>query len=66
MKALPTSVVVLLVSEACNVNPAPVVDPGYEARTRARFVHVDQHPPEALTPPRSTTGGFWVHLGEPP
>lgn len=51
MKALPTSVVALLVSEACNVNPAPVVDPGYEARTRARFVHVDQHPPEALTPP---------------
>lgn len=41
MKDLPTSVVVLLVSEACNIGLAPVVNPGYEALTRARLVHVD-------------------------
>ncbi|MCG5121578.1 Tn3 family transposase [Streptomyces sp. T7(2022)] len=43
MKDLPTSVVALLVSEACNIGLAPVVNPGYEALTRARLVHVDQY-----------------------
>ncbi len=43
MKDLPTSVVALLVSEACNFGLAPVVNPGYEALTRARLVHVDQY-----------------------
>ncbi|MEV4249365.1 Tn3 family transposase [Streptosporangium canum] len=43
MKDLPTSVVALLVSEACNIGMAPVVNPGYEALTRARLVHVDQY-----------------------
>ncbi|WP_307800958.1 transposase [Actinomadura violacea] len=35
--------VALLVSEACNIGLAPVVNPGYEALTRARLVHVDQY-----------------------
>lgn len=43
MKDLPTSVVALLVSEACNIGLAPVVNTGYEALTRARLVHVDQY-----------------------
>ncbi|MEU5845729.1 Tn3 family transposase [Saccharopolyspora shandongensis] len=43
MKDLPTSVVALLVSETCNIGLAPVVNPGYEALTRARLVHVDQY-----------------------
>lgn len=43
MKDLPTSVVALLVSEACNIGLAPVVNPGYEALTRALLVHVDQY-----------------------
>jgi Tn3 transposase DDE domain-containing protein len=43
MKDLPTSVVALLVSEACNIGLAPVVNPGYEALTRSRLVHVDQY-----------------------
>ncbi len=43
MKDLSTSVVALLVSEACNIGLAPVVNPGYEALTRARLVHVDQY-----------------------
>ncbi|GGW28958.1 hypothetical protein GCM10010340_03250 [Streptomyces griseoloalbus] len=43
MKDLPTSVVALLVSEACNIGLTPVVNPGYEALTRARLVHVDQY-----------------------
>jgi hypothetical protein len=42
MKDLTTSVVALLVSEACNIGLTPVVNPGYEALTRARLVHVDQ------------------------
>ncbi|MES9589172.1 Tn3 family transposase [Streptomyces sp. NPDC094045] len=42
MKDLPTSVVALLVSEACNIGLAPVVNPGCEALTRARLVH-NQH-----------------------
>lgn len=41
MKDLPTSMVALLVSEACNIGLAPVVNPGYEALTRARLVHVN-------------------------
>jgi hypothetical protein len=40
MKDLPTSVVALLVSGACNIGLAPEVNPGYEAWTR--LVHVDQ------------------------
>lgn len=43
MKDLSTSVVALLVSEACNIGLAPVVNPGHEALTRARLVHVDQY-----------------------
>ncbi len=43
MKDLPTSVVALLVSEACNIGLAPVVNPGYEALPRARLVHVNQY-----------------------
>ncbi|MFH7340594.1 Tn3 family transposase (plasmid) [Streptomyces sp. KHY 26] len=43
MKDLSTSVVALLVSEARNIGLAPVVNPGYEALTRARLVHVDQY-----------------------
>ncbi|MER6691671.1 Tn3 family transposase [Streptomyces minutiscleroticus] len=43
MKDLSTSVVALLVSEACNIGLAPVVNPCYEALTRARLVHVDQY-----------------------
>jgi hypothetical protein len=43
MKDLSTSVVAPLVSEACNIGLAPVVNPGYEALTRARLVHVDQY-----------------------
>lgn len=42
MKDLPTSVVALLVSEACNIGLAPVVNPGYEALT---LVLVDVHEP---------------------
>ncbi|MGW6483970.1 Tn3 family transposase [Streptomyces sp. NPDC055059] len=43
MKDLATSLVALLVSEACNIGLTPVVNPGYEALTRARLVHVDQY-----------------------
>ncbi|MCP9985321.1 transposase [Streptomyces sudanensis] len=43
MKDLPTSVVALLVLEACNIGLALVVNPGYEALTRAWLVHVDQY-----------------------
>lgn len=43
MKDLTTSVVALLVSEACNIGLTPVVNPGHEALTRARLVHVDQY-----------------------
>jgi TnpA family transposase len=35
--------VALLVSEACNIGMTPVINPNYEALTRARLVHVDQH-----------------------
>ncbi|GAB3002398.1 Tn3-like element Tn3 family transposase [Streptomyces pseudoechinosporeus] len=43
MKDLTTSVVALLVSEACNIGMTPVINPNYEALTRARLVHVDQY-----------------------
>ncbi|XUK64311.1 DDE transposase (plasmid) [Plantibacter sp. RU18] len=43
MRNLPTSLVALLVSEACNIGLTPVVNPGDEALTRARLVHVDQY-----------------------
>ncbi|KOV35619.1 hypothetical protein ADK58_02450 [Streptomyces sp. XY152] len=43
MKGLPTSMVALLVSKACNIGLAPVVNPAHEALTRARLVHVDQY-----------------------
>jgi TnpA family transposase len=43
MKDLATSLVALLVSEACNIGLTPVVNPGHEALTRARLVHVDQY-----------------------
>ncbi len=49
MKGLPTSVVALLVSEACNIGLAPVVNPAHEALTRARLVHVDQYCLRACT-----------------
>ncbi|MER6923781.1 Tn3 family transposase, partial [Streptomyces spiralis] len=42
MKDLTTSVVALLVSEACNIGMTPVVNPAIEALTRSRLVHVDQ------------------------
>lgn len=42
MKDLTTSVVALLVSEACNIGMTPVTSPGHEALTRSRLVHVDQ------------------------
>ncbi|WP_443743025.1 Tn3 family transposase [Streptomyces rhizosphaericus] len=43
MKDLATSLVALLVSEACNIGLTPVVNPAHEALTRARLVHVDQY-----------------------
>jgi TnpA family transposase len=43
MENLKTSLVALLVSEACNIGYTPVVDAEEEALTRARLVHVDQY-----------------------
>jgi TnpA family transposase len=43
MEDLTTSVVALLVCEACNIGYTPVIDPGCPALTRARLVHVDQY-----------------------
>ncbi|MFE0133858.1 Tn3 family transposase [Streptomyces sp. NPDC059037] len=43
MNDLTTSMVALLVSEACNIGMTPVVNPNYEALTRSRLVHVDQY-----------------------
>ncbi|MEU7028938.1 Tn3 family transposase [Streptomyces sp. NPDC046275] len=43
MKDLTTSLVALLVSEACNIGLTPVTNPGVEALTRSRLVHVDQY-----------------------
>ncbi|MFJ7271998.1 Tn3 family transposase [Streptomyces sp. NPDC099050] len=42
MKDLTTSLVALLVSEACNIGLTPVTNPGHEALHRSRLVHVDQ------------------------
>lgn len=49
MKDLSTSLVALLVSEACNIGMTPVINPGYEALTRSRLVHVDQYYLRATT-----------------
>jgi TnpA family transposase len=43
MKDLTTSMVALLVSETCNIGMTPVINPGYEALTRSRLIHVDQY-----------------------
>lgn len=43
MENLKTSLVALLVAEACNIGYTPVVDANDEALTRARLVHVDQY-----------------------
>ena len=42
MKDLTTSLVALLVSEACNIGMTPVINPAHEALHRSRLVHVDQ------------------------
>lgn len=34
--------IALLVSEACNIGMTPVTNPGHDALTRTRLVHVDQ------------------------
>jgi hypothetical protein len=41
MEDLTTSLVALLVAEACNIGYTPVVNPGSPALTRARLVHVE-------------------------
>ncbi|MFF9870137.1 Tn3 family transposase [Streptomyces sp. NPDC013953] len=43
MEDVKTSLVALLVAEACNIGLTPVTDPNDEALTRARLVHVDQY-----------------------
>lgn len=43
MEDLTTSMVALLVSEACNIGYTPVINPSCPALTRARLVHVDQY-----------------------
>ncbi|WP_261574656.1 Tn3 family transposase [Frankia gtarii] len=43
MDRLKTSLVALLVAEACNIGYTPVIDANDEALTRARLVHVDQY-----------------------
>nr|WP_244320593.1 Tn3 family transposase [Streptomyces melanosporofaciens] len=43
MENLKTSLVALLVSEACDIGYTPVIDADDEALTRARLVHVDQY-----------------------
>ncbi|MGW1641561.1 Tn3 family transposase [Streptomyces lavendulae] len=43
MENLKTSLVALLVAEACNIGYTPVIDAEEEALTRARLVHVDQY-----------------------
>ncbi|MCY1649300.1 Tn3 family transposase [Streptomyces sp. NPDC048212] len=43
MEDIKTSLVALLVAEACNIGLTPVADPNEEALTRARLVHVDQY-----------------------
>ncbi|MEU7856291.1 Tn3 family transposase [Nonomuraea sp. NPDC049141] len=43
VKDLTTTVVAMLMSEACNIGMTPVINPDYAALTRARMVHVDQY-----------------------
>lgn len=43
MENLKTSLVALLVAEACNIGFTPVIDANDEALTRGRLVHVDQY-----------------------
>lgn len=43
MEDIKTSLVALLVSEACNIGYTPVIDADDEALMRARLVHVDQY-----------------------
>ena len=43
MDDLATSMVALLVAEACNIGRTPVINPAYPALTRARLAHVDQY-----------------------
>lgn len=43
MERVKTSLVALLVAEACNIGYTPVVDADDEALTRARLAHVDQY-----------------------
>jgi TnpA family transposase len=43
MENLKTSLVALLVAEACNIGYTPVIDGDDEALTRARLAHVDQY-----------------------
>ncbi len=43
MENLKTSLVALLVAEACNIGYTPVIDANEEALTRARLAHVDQY-----------------------
>ena len=43
MDRVKTSLVALLVAEACNIGYTPVIDADDEALTRARLVHVDQY-----------------------
>ncbi|MEV4166430.1 Tn3 family transposase [Nonomuraea dietziae] len=43
MDDLPTSLVALLVSEACNIGLTPVINLHYRALTRGRLAHVDQY-----------------------
>ncbi|WSZ03982.1 hypothetical protein OG214_35345 [Streptomyces sp. NBC_00872] len=61
MKDLATSLVALLVSEACDIGLTPVVNPAHEALTRARLVHVDQYrrSPNTGASPRPNTCSAW-------
>ena len=43
MTDLPTSLVALLVSEACNIGLTPIANPNIEVLTRSRLSHVDQN-----------------------
>nr|WP_219669500.1 Tn3 family transposase [Streptomyces bambusae] len=43
MKGLLVSLVALLVSQSCNIGPAPVIDPNNKALTRSRLSYVDQN-----------------------
>jgi len=43
MAGLATSLVALLVAEACNIGLTPVTNPHYPQLTRSRLSHVDQN-----------------------